>query len=111
MEKMEADEVGPVEYATPPVCEEIKRRIDKTAEFVLKNGEDFEQVILKKNADNIKFAFLDPEASSATAHAERKYYIWIKNMKRQRQEKHATEPPGMTAEELTRKRRREELKG
>ena len=96
----------------PPQDEVVKVRIEKTADWVLKNGTDFEQVILQKNAENSTFAFLDP--ATAADDPQRAYYLWIRDMKaRQQCQKHAAEAPARempTREEWEKQQRREELK-
>jgi hypothetical protein len=45
----------------PAICEdlEVKNRIEKLANYVVRNGVEFEDVVRKKEAGNEKFGFLD----------------------------------------------------
>ena len=42
----------------PPVEEEVRRRISKTADYVLRNGPQFESTIVQKENGNARFSFL-----------------------------------------------------
>lgn len=55
----EAQEKKPVRVIIPPP--EIKAVVDKTAAYVAKNGQNFEALIMKVEANNQKFNFLRHE--------------------------------------------------
>lgn len=53
-----ATHTGPIGIIYPPP--DIRNIVDKTSQFVAKNGPEFEKRIIANNAGNVKFNFLNP---------------------------------------------------
>jgi len=60
----------PPPYQAPPNDAITVSLIDKTADFVCRNGVEFERITLQKQKDNPKFAFLHDD------HPDHGYYKW-----------------------------------
>ncbi|KAF7703049.1 calcium homeostasis endoplasmic reticulum protein isoform X1 [Silurus meridionalis] len=47
-----------MDISTPPEDQELRNVIDKLAQFVARNGPEFEKMTMEKQKDNLKFSFL-----------------------------------------------------
>jgi len=65
----------PPPYSAPPPDQSVASLIEKTAEFVAKNGDSFERVTREKQKGNEKFQFLTPDTPF---HGFYKWILWKK---------------------------------
>ena len=86
----------------PPPPPDLQPIIDKTAEYVARNSEDFERTVLEKHCGDPKFGFLNPW---------NKYYPYYKLKLQLNKEKAVEEALAAIEEDVRRKQKEETLKG
>lgn len=86
----------------PPPPPDLQPIIDKTAEYVARNSEDFERTVLEKHCGDPKFGFLNPW---------NKYYPYYKMRLQQNKEKAAEDALAAIEKDFQRMQKEETAKG
>jgi hypothetical protein len=96
---------GSPQAVAPPSDPELRKRIEKLAQYVVKSGVGFEQKVREKEKDNPQWAFLRNKDNAAAA-----YYRWMIHMKRMQQPSPVPTAPELTAEDAEKRAYKASLK-